>query len=258
MGRVEGKAGDNQKPTRQVAGRLEFKVVVQDSLATICWFSPCIQKRLNFRSRPYPASQWGEPGSKPSWQPNTWELAVLISFQNSCLCRQQDSGTSLKTGSGVLGPYQMMWDLARDGDSVKGSNFPGLEWGKKTKPCSGPAPSGCETFGKVTNTHLSFFICETGYSYHLSHRIIVRFKRNGAFFIVPDMKLALKVLIISFISQRSADYLLCAVFWARRCRYTCLQTSVASALWNSQSITVLIEDGYPRKVYVIAIFIRNT
>lgn len=38
MGRVEGKAGHNWKPSRQVAERHEFKLVMQDNPVMFCGF----------------------------------------------------------------------------------------------------------------------------------------------------------------------------------------------------------------------------
>lgn len=38
MGRVEREPGHNQKPSRQVAERQEFKLVMQDNLAMFCGF----------------------------------------------------------------------------------------------------------------------------------------------------------------------------------------------------------------------------
>ena len=57
MSSMEEKAGHNQKPTRQVAGRHEFKVIGQDSLAMLCGFSLGSQMSPNFRSRPDPILQ---------------------------------------------------------------------------------------------------------------------------------------------------------------------------------------------------------
>lgn len=57
MGKVEGKAGHNQKPSRQVAERHGFKFVMQDNLAVFCGFTLGSQLVFDFRSRPYLVSQ---------------------------------------------------------------------------------------------------------------------------------------------------------------------------------------------------------
>lgn len=57
MGKVEGKAGHNQKPSRQVADRHGFKFVMQDNLAVFSGFTLGSQLVFDFRSRPYLVSQ---------------------------------------------------------------------------------------------------------------------------------------------------------------------------------------------------------